>query len=178
MHREIKHCTQCGTPTQHLVPAGDNRVRAICPSCGHIEYDNPRIVAGCVIEHEGKIVLARRAIEPRKGYWTLPAGFMELGETVEQGAAREAYEEAGAAVQITQLYTLYSIPRIGQVYMMFRASLPDGNIAAGEESLEVSFFDEATMPWDELAFEAVRLTIERYWQESKRGQFTQLIATI
>jgi ADP-ribose pyrophosphatase YjhB (NUDIX family) len=157
-----------------MVPSGDNLARAVCPACNHIEYDNPRIVAGCIAEYEGKIVLAKRSIEPRKGFWTLPAGFMELNETVEQAAAREAIEEANANVEITQLYSMISIPRIGQVYMLFRGRLISPNISAGEESLDVGLFDEVSTPWSELAFTAVQQTVERYWSEAKSGEFTML----
>jgi ADP-ribose pyrophosphatase YjhB (NUDIX family) len=181
VNRVIRHCTQCGHAVEHRVPVDDNRERAMCPACGHIEYDNPRIVAGCIIEHEHKIVLAKRAIEPRHGFWTLPAGFMELGETVEQGAAREALEEANAQVDIVQLYSVYSIPRIGQVYMLFRARFADADnpaMSAGDESLEVGLFDANSTPWDDIAFTAVKLTLERYWTEAKLGKYTLYLGQI
>ncbi len=139
------------------VPDGDDRERAVCDHCGHIQYMNPKIVAGSVVHHDGRILLCRRAIEPRKGFWTLPAGYLELNETTEDGARREAHEEALAKIDIVALLAVYSIQRISQVQLMYRARLADPEIGAGPESLEVGLFDWADIPWQDLAFPSV------YW---------------
>lgn len=146
-------------------PEGDNRERYICLECHTIHYENPKIVAGCIPEWQGRILLCKRAIEPRYGLWTLPAGFMENGESTEQAAMRETWEEARARVTIESLYSLFSIPDINQVYMLFRGRLVDGAFEAGEESLECRLFDEADIPWEELAFPVVRETLSRYYRD-------------
>ena len=143
------------------VPPGEDRERRVCDTCGFIDYVNPRIVAGVVAHRDGQILLCRRAIEPRKGFWTLPAGFMELGESVEEGAAREALEEAEARIEIEALLGLYSIPRIGQVQIFFRARLLNAP-APGPESLEVGMFTWDDIPWSELAFPSVRWALDHY----------------
>ena len=151
------------------VPEGDNRERMVCRDCGHIDYQNPKIVAGSVVAHEGKVLLCRRAIEPRHGYWTLPAGYMELGETVEDGARREALEEAEADITLDGILAIYSISRIGQVHIMFRARFADApHFAAGTESLEVALFDWNDIPWDQLAFPTVRWALEA-WRSNPTG---------
>jgi ADP-ribose pyrophosphatase YjhB (NUDIX family) len=137
------------------IPTGDGVEREICNHCGLIAYDNPKIVVGSVVTFEGKFLLCRRAIEPRKGFWTLPAGFMEHGETTEQGAMREAREEANVEIRIRDLLAVYSIPRIGQVQIMYRADMATPDFSAGVESLEVALFDWADIPWKELAFPSV-----------------------
>lgn len=142
-------------------PPGEDRLRRVCDSCGFIDYVNPRIVAGVVAHREGKILLCRRAIDPRKGFWTLPAGFMELGESVEDGAAREAREEARAELELEGLLAMYSIPRIGQVQIFFRARLMN-DPSPGPESLEVGLFDWDDIPWSELAFPSVRWALDHY----------------
>jgi ADP-ribose pyrophosphatase YjhB (NUDIX family) len=142
-------------------PPGEDRLRRVCDSCGFIDYVNPRIVAGVVAHREGQILLCRRAIEPRKGFWTLPAGFMELGESVEEGAAREAWEEARAELKIEALLAIYSIPRIGQVQVFYRAQLVS-EPQAGPESLEVGLFAWEDIPWAELAFPSVRWALDHY----------------
>lgn len=146
------------------VPDGDNRERLVCGDCGFVNYENPKIVVGSVIVWQDRILLARRSINPRKGYWTLPAGFMEMHETTEEGARREALEEACATIEIDALLALYNIPRIGQVQMMYRARLLTGEFAAGEESLEVALFDWERIPWDQLAFPSVVWAL-RHWRE-------------
>lgn len=143
------------------VPDGDDRERRVCGTCGFIDYQNPRIVAGSVVRKDGKILLCKRAIEPRKGYWTLPAGYMELGETVEAAAAREAKEEACAEIEIDRVLAVYSVPRIGQVQVMFRAELAS-DIAPGPESVEVGLFDWKDIPWSELAFPTVVWALTHY----------------
>jgi len=169
----IRFCALCGSATTERVPDDDNRLRAVCNACGHINYVNPKIVAGCLpVWEDGRILIARRAIEPRYGRWTLPAGFMEVNESVAEGAAREALEEANARVEITDLYTVYSIPHISQVYMMFRAKLLDADVSPGSESLEVKLVTEDEIPWDDLAFAMVRLTLQHFIADRKAGTFT------
>ncbi|KJS23792.1 MAG: NUDIX hydrolase [Hyphomonadaceae bacterium BRH_c29] len=143
------------------VPPGDDKMRRVCSHCHFIDYVNPKIVAGSVVTKNGQILLCRRAIEPRKGYWTLPAGFMEVGETVEDAARREAQEEACADIRIEQLLAVYSVPRIAQVQVMFRATL-ESDIAAGPESEEVGLFDWKDIPWSELAFPTVVWALTQY----------------
>ena len=161
----MKFCSQCGSPVTQRIPEGDSRLRFVCPQCQTIHYQNPRIIAGCLPVWEQQVLLCRRAIEPRRGFWTLPAGFMENGETLEQAAARETLEEACARVQGLQLYTLFDLPHINQVYMLFRAELVDLDFAAGEESLEVRLFDEQDIPWSELAFPTIGRTLECYFAD-------------
>jgi ADP-ribose pyrophosphatase YjhB (NUDIX family) len=147
------------------IPDGDAMSRLVCRDCGHIHYDNPKIVTGAVIAYAGKVLLARRAIHPRRGFWTIPAGYLEENETVEAGAARESLEEAGARIEIDGLLAVYSIPRISQVQMIYRATLVDGAFSAGAESLEVALFGWADIPWAEIAFPSVHWTLN-YWRES------------
>jgi ADP-ribose pyrophosphatase YjhB (NUDIX family) len=152
------------------VPPGEDRERRVCQTCGFIDYVNPRIVAGVVAHQAGRILLCRRAIEPRKGFWTLPAGFMELGESVEEGAVREAHEEARAELQVETLLGMYSIPRIGQVQIFFRARLMN-DPSPGPESLEVGMFGWEEIPWKELAFPSVRWALEHYRETEGRDGF-------
>lgn len=161
----MKFCSQCGGAVSQSIPKGDNRLRHVCGQCATIHYENPRIVAGCLPVWRDQVLLCRRAIEPRRGFWTLPAGFMENGETVEQAAARETQEEACARVQALSLYTLFDLPHINQVYMLFRAELVDLDFAAGEESLEVRLFAEHEIPWGELAFPTIGRTLEYYFAD-------------
>ncbi|MGM3388877.1 NUDIX hydrolase [Stutzerimonas stutzeri] len=167
----MKFCSQCGGSITELVPAGDNRPRHVCNNCQTIHYQNPRIVAGCLPVWQGQVLLCRRAIEPRRGYWTLPAGFMENGETVRQAAERETLEEACARVTGLQLYTLFDLPHINQVYMFFRAELVDDDYRAGDESLEVQLFDQADVPWSELAFPTVGRTLEYFFADRVQQAF-------
>ena len=146
-------------------------MRAVCPACGHIQYENPKIVVGCIPVLGERIVMCKRAIEPRYGLWTLPAGFMELNETAAEGAAREALEEANAKVEIEDLYTVFSLPHISQVYMMFRARLVEPNVSPGIESLEVRLVKEDEIPWDTLAFAMVKRTLDFFLEDRRRGEF-------
>lgn len=164
----MKFCSNCGASVVLRIPEGDNRERFVCDSCQMIHYQNPNIVAGCIPEWDGRILLCKRAIEPRYGLWTLPAGFMENGETTEQAAMRETLEEAGAIVEITALYGLFSIPHISQVYMFYHGQLVQGKFESGAESLECQLFDEQDIPWDKLAFPVVKETLERYFSDKKR----------
>lgn len=168
----IKFCTLCGSAKiERRIPPGDDRERAICASCGHIHYINPKIVVGSIPVWGEQILLCKRAIEPRYGKWTLPAGFMEEGETLAEGAARETLEEAGARITIEQLYASYSLPGISQVYVLFLAKLDDVNYSAGIESLEVALFFEHEIPWDELAFVAIREVLKQYFADRQKGIF-------
>ncbi len=172
---EINYCNQCGDSVQLRVPEGDNLPRHVCGSCGNIHYQNPKIVAGCIPEWQGKVLLCKRAIEPRYGLWTIPAGFMENLETVEQAAARETDEEARARVDIAGLYGIYNIPHISQVYMIFRGQLVDGAFAPGPESLETRLYEEHEIPWRELAFPVVIRALQRYFEDRRRGVFEPFI---
>jgi ADP-ribose pyrophosphatase YjhB (NUDIX family) len=153
------------------VPEGDNRPRFCCQECDSIFYTNPKIVAGCIAQWEGKILMCKRAIEPRYGTWTLPAGFMENGETVQAAAARETEEEACAQVENLTLYTMYNLPHISQVYMIFLGDLVQGRAAAGEESLEVALMQEHQIPWEQLSFPVIKETLELYFNDVKKNSF-------
>jgi ADP-ribose pyrophosphatase YjhB (NUDIX family) len=167
----IKFCNSCGAETVQRIPEGDTFTRAVCDACGTIHYQNPKIVVGCLPAYGDRILICKRAIEPRYGLWTLPAGFMENEESASEGAAREALEEANARVEIEDLYTVYSIPHISQVYMMFRAKLLDADFSPGTESLEVKLVTEDEIPWNEIAFAMVKRTLENYLQDRKTGIF-------
>lgn len=166
----IRYCPLCGAETAHRVPAGDSLPRYVCDACDSIHYQNPRIIAGSLpVADDGRVLLCRRAIEPRHGLWTLPAGFMENGETTEQAAARETWEEACAKVEILGLYSLINLPHIDQVYMMYRARLRNDDYAAGPESLEVSLFEETEIPWQELAFPTIHQTLKMFFADRREG---------
>ena len=169
----MNYCSQCGARVGVWVPEGDNRPRHVCGGCGAIHYQNPKVVVGCIPEWEDKILLCRRAIEPRHGLWTLPAGFMERGESAHDGAARETLEEAQARVEVLGLYTLFSLLHIDHIYLLFRSRLLDRDFGPGAESLEVRLFDEADVPWDELAFTVVRETLRLYFADRRAGRFGQ-----
>ena len=167
---KIKFCTQCGSDeVQFRIPEGDSYRRYICGACGFIHYQNPNIVAGCLVVHEGKILLCKRSINPRKGLWTLPAGFMENHETVVEAAERETWEEARAKVEDPQLYTILNLPHISQVYMMYYAKLRGNSFAPGPESEEVVLVDVNDIPWDRLAFVTIRETLRLYVQDLESG---------
>ncbi len=153
------------------MPAGDNLPRHVCDSCGSIHYVNPRLVIGALPEWEDRILLCRRAIEPRRGYWTLPAGFMEMGETTEQAAIRETLEEANARIELSGLFTLLSVPHVDQVHLFYRARLLDLDFSAGSESLEVALFRETEIPWTDIAFRTVSTTLEHYLADRSAGAF-------
>ncbi len=167
----MNFCSQCGEPVARKVPQGDNRERFVCDACDTVHYQNPRIVTGCLATWEDRVLLARRAIEPRAGYWTLPAGFLENGETPAAGAARETLEEAVAEVEIIDLYTMFSLPHISQVYCFYRATLPEPRFSAGAESTDVALFAEHEIPWEELAFPVIRDTLQFYFEDRARGHF-------
>ena len=168
----LRHCPNCGTAVEYRIPDDDNRERAVCPGCGAIHYQNPLNVVGTLpVWEDGRVLLCRRAIEPRHGLWTLPAGFLENGETLEAGALRETVEEATAKVEIGALYTVISLPDINQVYMMFRARLLDMNFGPGPESLEVELFAEEDIPWADIAFRTIARTLRNYFLDRKLGAF-------
>ena len=168
----MKFCSTCGSSALAFrVPAGDTLPRHVCGSCGVVHYENPKIVVGCLPEWEGRVLLCRRAIEPRLGRWTLPAGFLENHESLGAGAMRETLEEANARVALGALYAVISLPQISQVYVMFRAQLDDLGFGPGSESLEVRLFDEAEVPWDELAFRTIARTLRRYFLDRRLGEF-------
>ena len=174
----MKFCSNCGAPVSLKVPPGDSLPRHVCDACNTIHYQNPRLIVGCIPEWEDRILLCRRAIEPRHGLWTVPAGFMENGETTEQGAARETLEEANARVEIGPLYALYNIPHINQVYVLFRGRMLDIDFSAGAETLETRLFTEREIPWQEIAFASVHNTLEHYYADRRAGEFKFHLGTI
>ena len=174
----MKYCSNCGAAVNLKIPAGDTLPRHVCDTCSTIHYQNPKMIVGCIAEWEDRILLCRRAIEPRLGLWTVPAGFMENGETTDQGAARETLEEANARVEVGPLYAMYNIPHINQVYILFRARLLDLDFSAGTESLEVRLFDEKDVPWESIAFATVRNTLHHYYDDRKAGEYRFHLGTI
>ena len=167
----MNFCSLCGASVELRIPPDDNRMRYVCTACNEVHYQNPKLIVGCIPEWQDKILLCRRAIEPRLGLWTLPAGFMENGETTVEGAARETLEEANARVSIGELYTLYNLPHINQVHLLFRARLLDLDFSPGVESLEVQLFPEPDIPWETLAFRPVRFALQHYFADRSSGEF-------
>ena len=168
----IQHCKSCGHAVAYRVPDdGDTRERAVCKACHTIHYENPLNVVGTIPVWQDKVLLCKRNIEPRFGKWTLPAGFMELGETVAQGAARETTEEAGAQFEMGELFSLMNVTRVGQVHFFYRAQLTSTQFAPGHETQEARLFAEHEVPWDELAFRTVKETLRRYFDDARTGQF-------
>jgi len=175
----MKYCGECGAEVEFRIPDGDNRPRYICISCELIHYQNPNIVAGSIpVWEDGRILLCRRAIEPRYGLWTLPAGFMENSETAADAAIRETEEEAQANIQIDDLCTVFSLPHVSQVYMIFRARLLDLNFAPGSESLETELFAEEDIPWGEIAFNAVNESLKCFFADRRKGVFSTHVGDI
>lgn len=172
-HRsQIRFCRACGSAVEHVVPADDNRARAVCPSCGTIHYENPLNVVGTVPVWDGdQVLLCRRNIEPRKGLWTLPAGFLELGETTAEGAVRETVEEAGAEIDLGPLFTVLNVMRVGQVHLFYLATLRSTRFAPGPETIEAQLFREHEVPWDEIAFRTVRRTLQHFFVDRRSGRF-------
>lgn len=170
--RTIRYCRTCGSAVEYRIPDdGDTRERAVCPACHTNHYENPLNVVGTIPVLDGKVLLCKRNIEPRKGKWTLPAGFMELQETSAQGAARETVEEAGAQFTLGPLFSLLNVPRVGQVHLFYRATLLSDVFAPGYETMEARLFTEEEVPWDELAFRTVRETLLRYFADRRTGAF-------
>jgi len=176
--RSFKHCRACGGAVTYRVPADDNRDRATCTVCGQVHYENPLNVVGTVPVWGNEVLLCRRNIQPRYGLWTLPAGFLELGETTAEGAVRETVEEAGARIELEGLYTVINVVRVGQVHLFYRARLLDTEFAPGPETIEAQLFSEETIPWDQLAFRTVRETLKRFFDDRQRGQFGMHCADI
>ena len=166
-----RFCSVCGHSVERRIPPGDNRERDCCQHCGTIHYVNPRPVVGTIPVLQDCVLLCRRAIEPRYGKWTLPAGFMEIGETTAEGALRETLEEAGARIELGPLFSMLDVPHVEQVHLFFRAQLLDPNFAPGEESLEVRLFTESEIPWHELAFRTVATTLRWFFEDRARGTF-------
>ena len=163
--RRFQYCPTCGAPCEYRVPADDNRERATCTACGEIHYENPINVVGTLPIWNDQVLLCKRAIEPRYGLWTLPAGFLELGESAAEGAARETQEEAGAQIELQNLYTLLNVTTVGQVHLFYRARLLSTRFDPGPETLEARLFSEAEIPWDQLAFRTVRETLTRFFED-------------
>jgi len=167
----MKFCSHCGAPVERRIPPGEDRERHVCTACGTVHYENPRMVVGCIIEDQGRILLCKRAIEPSHGYWTVPAGYLELGESTVQGAIRETHEEAGAHVQVIAPYAHFDIPHIGQAYVFYRARLLSPDFAPGPESLEAKLVPVAEIPWRTLAFPVVRIALELHDEDLRAGSF-------
>lgn len=168
----IKHCRNCGAAVVYRLPDdGDTRERAVCPACDTIHYENPLNVVGTLPYFGELVLLCKRNIEPGWGKWTLPAGFMELGETAAEGAARETDEEAGAQIEMEDLFTVLSVPRVGQVHLFFRARLLSDQFAPGHETIEARLFAEAEVPWEEIAFRTVKETLARFFEDRRKGRF-------
>lgn len=167
----MNYCSQCGAPVALRIPPGDSLPRHVCDRCGAIHYQNPKLVVGAIAEWEGRILLCRRGIEPRHGLWTLPAGFMENEETTAQAAARETLEEACARIEVGPMFSLINVPHISQVHIFYRATLLDPDFAPGEESLDVGLFAEHEIPWPEMAFRTVSISLQRFFADRQAGRF-------
>ena len=167
----MKFCSNCSAPVTLKIPPGDNLPRHVCDQCSTIHYQNPRMVLGTIPEYGDKILLCKRAIEPRHGKWTLPAGFMENGESTAAAALRETLEEAKAKVELAALFSVLSVPHVNQVHIFYRARLLNLDFGPGEESLEVALFDEADIPWPELAFRTISTTLRHYFDDRRKGVF-------
>lgn len=168
-------CSKCGATLNAAVPDGDNKLRYVCGKCSAVHYENPKLVVGCVTEYQGSILLCKRSIEPRLGYWTVPAGFMELGETLAQGAARETLEEACATVELGSLLAIVDVLEASQVHVFFRGTLLDGQYAAGDESLDARLFAPDEIPWDEIAFRSGHIALQQFLSQREAG--TELVFT-
>ncbi|HZP86778.1 MAG TPA: NUDIX hydrolase [Burkholderiales bacterium] len=174
----MNFCSHCGSPVTQRIPPGDSLSRYVCDACGMIHYENPKVIVGCVAEWQGRILLCKRAIEPRYGLWTVPAGFLENGETTAAGAQRETLEEANARVEIDDLFALYNLPHINQIYMLFRGRLRDADFFPGAETLETRLMDETEVPWSQLAFATVRNTLIHYFNDRRNAKFEFHMGTI
>ena len=167
----MKYCNLCGSPVVLRQPEDDNRNRYVCTTCDEIHYENPKLIVGSLPVWQDKVLLCKRAIEPRHGLWTLPAGFMENGETTSEAAARETLEEANARIKINGLYTMFNLASINQVHLLFRAELLDLDFSPGIGSLEVRLFEEKDIPWDLLAFRPIKFTLQHYFADRSSGDF-------
>ena len=167
----MKFCPNCAAALTRRVPPGDSELRDVCDACGMVHYQNPKLVVGTVPEWDGRVLLCRRAIEPRYGYWTLPAGFMENDESTGEGAMRETLEEAGARVELLAPFSMISVPYVNQVHLFYRARLIDLDFKPGVESLEVALVEEARVPWKDIAFRTVGLTLRHWFADRAKGDF-------
>lgn len=167
----MKFCSQCAAPVALTIPEGDSKARFVCSQCHMIHYQNPKVVTGCLVLHHGKVLLCKRAIEPRYGLWTVPAGFMENAETLEESAQRETFEEAEAQVRDLKLYAVFSLAHINQVYILFKADMSDVHYGAGIESLAVELFTEQEIPWEQLAFPIVHKVLNYYFTDRKQDHY-------
>ncbi len=174
----MKYCSRCAKEVVRKIPEGEDRERDVCPSCEEIFYVNPKIIVGCIPTVGDQVLLCKRAIEPRYGKWTLPAGFMENGETTAEGAAREMFEEAEARAVDMALYRIFDVPHISQVYVFYRCEVLDGHFGAGSESLESKLYSEADIPWDELAFPVVIEMLREFFEDRKTQEFPVRNSTI
>ncbi len=168
----MNFCTSCGASLTLKIPKGDERPRHVCDSCGMVHYRNPRMVVGCIPEYGDRILLCRRSIEPRRGKWTLPAGYLENGETVTEGACRESFEEARARYKALFPYRLFNIRHVNQIYLIFRGELADDGFSAGPESQAVALFPESGIPWEDLAFKVIHTSLVHYFDDRRRGNFS------
>jgi len=167
----MKYCSNCGMRVVRRVPYGDHVPRYVCDHCQTVHYDNPRVIVGCIAEWNGRILLCRRSIEPRRGYWTVPAGFMENGESSVEGALRETWEESGTRIELEGLYSVFDIPEIHQVYLIYRGHLLSPKYNPGSESMDVRLMKPMEIPWDQLTYPAVGSILERYIRERGDGGF-------
>ena len=174
----MKYCSECASETEKRIPEGDNRERDCCKGCDLIHYTNPKIIVGTIPVKDESILLCKRAIEPRYGKWTLPGGFLENGETVSQGAFRETLEETNTEVEMGELYAIFNVPQINQVYMLYLAKVIKDDFSATTESLEVEFFNEANIPWEELAFPFVPIALKNVFADMKKNEFPLTTHTI
>jgi ADP-ribose pyrophosphatase YjhB (NUDIX family) len=178
MRHMMKFCSHCGQPVALEIPPEDHLPRSVCKACGTIHYENPKLVVGCVPEHQGRILICKRAIEPRRGYWTIPAGFMENGETLQQAAARECQEEALADVEMGSLLAVATVLSARQVHVFFRAHLPTPTFGAGPESLEVKLVQPGEIPWSDIAFPSTEFALRRYLEDRLAGVEPHHFATL
>ena len=167
----MNFCSNCGAAVELRIPPGDTLPRYVCRQCTTVHYQNPKLVVGALAQWEDRILLCRRAIEPRHGFWTLPAGFMENDETTAQAAARETAEEARARIEVGELYTMIDVPYISQVHLVYRARLLDLDFSAGEESLEVALLRDDEIPWDQIAFRTIGMTLRYFFEDRRRGNW-------
>ena len=174
----MKYCAECGSATENKIPEGDNKPRDCCTVCDLIHYTNPKIICGTIPVRGESVLLCKRAIEPRYGKWTLPGGFMENGETVSQGAFRETLEETNTEVEMEELYAIFNVPQINQVYMLYLAKVVADDYSSTSESLDVKFFTENEIPWDDLAFPFVPKVLKSFFSDLKQGDFPLSTHTI
>ena len=174
----MKYCSVCGSLTVKKIPEGDNRERDYCENCGTIHYSNPKIIVGTVPSKDSEVLLCKRGIEPRYGKWTLPGGFLENGETTSEGAFRETLEETNTEVEMGHLYGIFNVPQINQVFMFYLSKVTKNDFSATSESLEVQFFKEEEIPWDELAFPYIPILLKKIFSDMKSGEYNLLTETI